>query len=226
MLNGFSTCVPSTQGLYRIPGTKRSLWLRRETAPLLLGFAAEFHRLVEPIDVRTLDDWGYACRQVRGRNVPSFHSAGIAIDLNALRHALGRRNTFTPRQATIIRALCRKYGLRWGGDYRVRADEMHVEVIINRAAALALVRRLQTPVRKPAVTPPADRVLRLTTPNMTGPDVLHVQYKLGRAGYSVLQDSRFGSGTEAQLKRFQTKRGMVADGVCGPAVWRALREVA
>lgn len=238
-LNGFSTCVPSTIGVYRIPGTRRSLAVRREIAPLLIGFAAEFHRLVEPIDVRTLDDWGYVCRRVRGRNTVSFHSGGLAIDLNALRHALGRVGTFTRRQVAIIRALCRKYGLRWGGDYRLRKDEMHFEVIISRAAALALVRRLQAPstrsrpaparpaparpapAPKPAVGPSGDRVLRQ---GMSGQDVKNVQHALAVAGYSVLQDGKFGPRTTAALKRFQARRGLGADGVVGPRTWAALRK--
>jgi len=41
---------------------------------------------------------------------------------------LGKRNTFTDEQAVKIRALAAKYGCRWGGDYKNRADEMHFEI--------------------------------------------------------------------------------------------------
>jgi hypothetical protein len=39
-------------------------------------------------------------------------------------------------------ALAKKCGLRWGGNYRRRKDEMHFEVILPRPKAEALARRL------------------------------------------------------------------------------------
>jgi hypothetical protein len=35
---------------YPVPGTKRTLRCAEAVAPLLIGFAAEFHALIEPID--------------------------------------------------------------------------------------------------------------------------------------------------------------------------------
>jgi hypothetical protein len=42
----------------------------------------------------------------------------------------------------MLRALVRKYGLRWGGDYSGRKDEMHFEVNINAVKATALIKKL------------------------------------------------------------------------------------
>lgn len=151
-INGFSTCQPSTIGTYRIPGTTRVITARKEIAPLLLGYAMEFHRLVEPID-GFLDDWGYVCKAIPGYQVMSFHAAGLAFDLNATKHPQGRHGTFSARQAGVIRALCQKYGLRWGGDYHTLVDEMHAEVILPRPAALALVARLQNTLYVPPTDP-------------------------------------------------------------------------
>jgi len=39
-----------------------------KVAPLLVGFAAEFHKLIEPIDQGALDDWGYCFRMVTRYN--------------------------------------------------------------------------------------------------------------------------------------------------------------
>lgn len=126
---------------YKVPGCDVLLPVRSEVAPLLIGLARDFSRLVEPL--RPGECWGYAHRPVRGGKAPSFHSAGIAIDLNAPAHPLGERGTFSPQQAATCRALARKYGFRWGGDYRRRADEMHFEIIVSRDKALDLVHRLQ-----------------------------------------------------------------------------------
>ena len=191
-INGFSTCNPSVLGIYKVPGTRRSLQVRREIAPLLVGFAAEFHRLVEPIDGK-LDDWGYACRKVRFRNTVSFHSAGLAIDLNAVRHPLGTTGTFSAKQASIIRALCRKYGLRWGGDYRGRKDFMHVEVILPRGAALALVKRLQTHT---ATSSAGKAALKLATKPVTG---LSGAFPLHAGAFGIM--GRDWSGNENAVSR-------------------------
>lgn len=129
---------------YLVPGTERKLRCASAVAPLLIGFAAEFHSLIEPIDDNGLDDWGYAYRDVRG--VPgklSNHSSGTAIDLNATAHQLGKVGTFEATKVPMLRALCKKYGLTWGGDYKGRKDEMHFEISIDAVKAAALITKLQ-----------------------------------------------------------------------------------
>lgn len=129
----------------RVPGTDLKLRVAKPVAPLLIGFAAEFHKLVEPIDEgKTLDDWGYCYRKVRGSNtVVSNHSSGTAIDLNATEHPLAAIGTFNDDQVRVINRLCRKYGLRWGGNYRNRKDEMHFEIALNAVQVETLIRGLE-----------------------------------------------------------------------------------
>ena len=128
---------------FAVPGTKIKLRCAEKVAPLLVTFAAEFHAHIEPIDEGALDDWGYCFRNVRGATDKlSNHSSGTAIDLNATKHPLGHAGTFTPMQTVMIQALCKKYGLRWGGDYKNRKDEMHFEVSVNEAQCAALIEKL------------------------------------------------------------------------------------
>jgi hypothetical protein len=128
---------------YQVPGAKTKLACAEGAAPLLIGFAAEFHKLIEPIDEGTLDDWGYCFRMVRGTTDKlSNHSSGTAIDLNAPKHALGKVGTFPAEKVPMIRALATKYGLKWGGDYVTRKDEMHFELNLNPAKAAALIVKL------------------------------------------------------------------------------------
>jgi hypothetical protein len=128
---------------YLVPGTKRKLACAELAAPLLIGFCAEFHKLIEPIDEGALDDWGYAFRMVRGSTDKlSNHSSGTAIDLNAPAHPLGKVGTFPPEKVPMIRALSAKYGLKWGGDYVNRKDEMHWEINLTPAKAAALIHKL------------------------------------------------------------------------------------
>ena len=125
---------------YPVRGTDRKLRCAESVGPLLAAFASEFHELIEPIDEGTFDDWGYAYRMVRGTTDKlSNHSSGTAIDLNATRHALGKVGTFPAEKVPMIRALAKKYGLKWGGDYVNRKDEMHFEVEVSAAKAKALI---------------------------------------------------------------------------------------
>jgi len=128
---------------YPIPGTGIKIRCAEKVAPLLVALCTDFHKLVEPIDEGTLDSWGYAFRPIRGQTETlSNHSSGTAVDLKANAHPLGKRETFTIEQETTVRQIAAKYGCRWGGDYKNRADEMHFEIEISPAKAKALISSL------------------------------------------------------------------------------------
>ena len=128
---------------FLVPGTKIKLACAKSVAPLLVGFAAEFHELIEPIDEGNLDDWGYCFRMVRSSpDKLSNHSSGTAIDLNATKHRLGRIGTFPSEKIPMLRALVKKYSLTWGGDYRVRVDEMQFEVAIPPSKVEAAIAKI------------------------------------------------------------------------------------
>jgi spore germination cell wall hydrolase CwlJ-like protein len=52
--------------------------------------------------------------------------------------------------------------------------------------------------------------------------VKRVQYMLNKLGYDVKADGYFGEGTKDELKKFQEKKGLEADGVAGPSTVKAL----
>lgn len=129
---------------FAIKGSKTKIACAEAVAPLLVGFLEEFHQLIEPIDEGTLDDWGYAFRMIRGsEDRLSNHSSGTAIDVNATQHPLGKIGTFPSEKVPMIRALAKKYGLKWGGDYSGRKDEMHFEVILTPAKVAERIKKLK-----------------------------------------------------------------------------------
>lgn len=114
---------------YAIPlqsGRPLSLRLRREVAPALVAMIQWWDQNVEPVNPSDTGSFSY--RPIRGYTTLSNHASGTAVDINGSRHALGLRGTVSPSQAAAIRAKAASLGLRWGGTYRTRADEMHVEV--------------------------------------------------------------------------------------------------
>lgn len=128
---------------YPVAGTKLKLRVAKKVAPILINFVAEFNELVEKLDGKQLDDWGYCYRQVRGStDMLSNHASGTAIDLNANKHPLGAAGTFQPKQVNAILELCDKYHIKWGGTYRNRKDEMHFEIVEGPKAIKATIERL------------------------------------------------------------------------------------
>ena len=144
--NGYAASKdPNEIGIksYPVKGTTLKLKCADKVGPLLAAFAGEFHALIEPIDAGSLDDWGYCYRMVRGSTDKlSNHSSGTAIDLNSTKHPLGKIGTFPAEKVPMIRALAKKYGLKWGGDYKERKDEMHFEIEVTPAKAKALISSL------------------------------------------------------------------------------------
>jgi hypothetical protein len=114
---------------YMVEGTTRHFAITKDAAPILCAFFAEFHKLVEPIDTGTFDDWGHSYRPVRGATKLSNHASGTACDVNATKHGLGLIHTFRPEQVQTIQGLIAKYSIGWGGNYKVRKDDMHFEIV-------------------------------------------------------------------------------------------------
>jgi Putative peptidoglycan binding domain len=52
--------------------------------------------------------------------------------------------------------------------------------------------------------------------------VVWAQEHLVSAGYSTAVDGDYGPSTQAAVERFQTAKGLTADGIVGPATWTAL----
>jgi len=128
---------------FSIPDTSLKIACAKDVAQILVAFCQDFHGWVEPIDQGQLDDWGYAFRMTRGSDkVLSNHSSGTAVDLNALKHPLGKSNTFTKQQTNTIQLLIVKYGLSWGGNYKRRKDEMHFEIALTQEQVIDKIKQL------------------------------------------------------------------------------------
>lgn len=133
---------------FDIPGTTRHFSCASAVAPVLIGFAADFHKQIEPIDVGTYDDWGYNFAVIPGSDKYANHASGTAIDIDATLHPWHKKGTFSPVKAVKLRLLVKKYGLRWGGDYVHSTDEMHFEINETPEQVKARVAKMKLPMPK------------------------------------------------------------------------------
>lgn len=135
---------------FKVPGTKRSLKLRKDVGPYLIAFASEYHKLIAPIDTGTYDDWAYhPPRKGNASSKISDHSGGVAIDLNATKEGSQSKSNVWwvkhPVKAARMKRLLRKYRLlEWGGNYKNFYDPMHFTFRKNDVPAIkAEMKRLK-----------------------------------------------------------------------------------
>ena len=176
-----------------IPGSSVRVTVRDGAAgDVLLYVASQVDQRVEDIDNArgALDDWGYAERPIRGGRALSNHASGTAIDLNATKHPLARRGTFTREQVGEIHRILDEVGhvVRWGGDYRGRADEMHFEINDTPERVAAVAARLTT------------RETDMLRRGDQGPDVEWLQDRLnvvldGKKDGRLRRDGDYGGNT-------------------------------
>jgi hypothetical protein len=143
--NGWPAFRTPVEGKFvRFTAGGRGFWAASPDVAVVLGeYARRFHAEVEPIvsagDV--MDDWSFADRLIRGSTAAvSNHGSATAIDINATKHPLGVRGTFTAAKLARMRAIKNeitddegKPVLRLGADYVSRVDAMHVEINANAA---------------------------------------------------------------------------------------------
>ena len=115
-----------------LPGTTKGFNATRKAADALEEMALWWSKNVEPI--KTI--YGHNYRKIRGGTSISNHGSGTAIDINAADHPLGASGTVSAAKRALITAKAASLGLRWGGDYSGRKDEMHFEVILPPTAEM------------------------------------------------------------------------------------------
>jgi hypothetical protein len=136
---------------FDIPGTERGIRLRKDVGPYLVAFAAEYHKVIAPIDKGTFDDWGWSpLRKGRASSHTSDHCGGVAMDLNATAEGSQGSGSLkfwaNPIKKTRLALLRKRYSLlEFGGDYSAaNRDPMHwtFDWGVNRTIVAVAMKKL------------------------------------------------------------------------------------
>jgi peptidoglycan LD-endopeptidase CwlK len=157
----------------------------------------------------------------------SYHNFGLAFDF-AILNPDGSVNWTVDSKWKRVGAIGKSLGLEWGGDWKDFKDYPHFQYTFG--LSLADLRAGKRPSIKPtatvaskketkqqvasAIVPYPGKPLKLGS---KGKDVERIQRAL-----KVKADGIFGKQTEAAVKAYQKRKGLVADGIVGPQTWNML----
>jgi len=206
---------------YFVGDSGARLTVHPDLAPILIGFAADFHESVETLD------------PIQCYGAP----AGGGVYLNYRLHST--EATYSTRQILTIGRLMDKWSLSgrslmwWGtAENPPRRAYFGIDVMrqpVWEQAITLLQQPLPDGMRPfpviPYAGPVGSRTLRLRMPRMRGEDVAFLRQALHAAGDVSMGGSgdTFGPDTEWAVQKFQAARGLLAaDGVVGPQTWAAL----
>ena len=144
-------------------------------------------------------------RMIAGTNVPSNHAWPTAMDINPKQNPMRYDNVLVTDIPTRVVDIFKRYGFRWGGNYRTVKDAMHFEY-------------LGEPVKEYV----GRRILSLKSPIMAGNDVKEAQSLLFYYGYDVDIDGKFGEHSDACARSFQSSKMLSSDGIIGTVTWTEL----
>ena len=144
-------------------------------------------------------------RMIAGTNIPSNHAWPTAIDINPKQNPMRYDNILVTDIPYRIVEIFKRYGFRWGGEYKSVKDAMHFEY-------------LGEPVKEYS----GKRVLSLKSPMMTGSDVKEAQSLLFYYGYDLDIDGVFGEHSDACTRSFQASKMLTNDGIVGTVTWTEL----
>ena len=114
---------------------------------------------------------------------------------------------------------------RFQADYELEVDGIAGNVTLAKLqeikSQIVVAETATTSINEAATLPSS---LKLLSPNLKGERVRQLQADLDQLGINVEVDGVFGKGTETAVKKFQTRYGLLSDGVAGPATLSKLEE--
>jgi hypothetical protein len=225
---GWPVGNPSVIVPYSYKGIPFPAGVHRATVPL---WNALLDGLTGPLGVQLMNPgcWGYNDRSITGGGSPSFHAAGLALDVNAPSnpyYASGGNHPHTIPDAA--NALARSLGMEWGGGWTSPVDYMHFEIHLTPAQVQIVAGRLgSTPAQGGDVQLPTIHEGDGIKGAAGGRGTYHwavesAQALLnirGLATPALVVDGQFGPKTTASVKALQTRWKLPVTGIIDDQTW-------
>jgi hypothetical protein len=115
-------------------------------------------------------------------------------------------------------------GGAWGGHTGCPGDlrKNRRQAILTQAQGSAPAPKPPTPAPKPpAGVPPLHVDYFGRSHNSTVPDVRTYQQQMKNRGWAISVDQQFGPQSEQVTRSYQSEKGLVSDGLVGPATWNS-----
>lgn len=223
--NGYKANDSSLIASYTVGKAKVKIALRKgDVSVVLLHYLNWYDANIEPL--RQKDTGGYNPRKIEGSETLSNHASGTAGDHRWQDHPLGKANTFSAAEQKKIRTQLKFYEgvLRWGGDYKGRKDDMHVEINKGSSEVARIAKKCKNDTlnagKKPS-NPVKYEDMKLEVDGILGArSIGKWQHEMGATTSTKLTPTFIKS-----LQTFLTRvdHRLKVDGVIGPITVRALQ---
>lgn len=174
--------------------------------------------------IRTEEKQRYYVASGKSKTMKSYHLVGQALDFVPIVAGKTDWNGYDRPEIKKAIAKAKQLGFEWGGDWKTFKDKPHLQynykgygtdkTLAKQVASTSVVPKTQTKQQDSAIVPYPGKPLKLGS---KGKDVERIQRAL-----KVKVDGIFGKQTEAAVKAYQKRKGLVVDGIVGPKTWNML----
>lgn len=206
---------------------KRNIENLNELAPNTKKAATEWYSwcVANGIDIliyetiRTKEKQEENVRKGVSQTMQSYHLVGQALDFVPIVNEKTDWNGYDRPDIQKAITKAKQLGFEWGGDWKGFVDKPHLQYNYKGYGTDKELERKTTVAQKQmlsaeAIVPYPGKPLKVGS---RGKDVERVQRAVG-----VTPDGIFGQQTEAAVKAYQKRKGLMVDGIVGPKTWNMM----
>jgi peptidoglycan LD-endopeptidase CwlK len=174
--------------------------------------------------IRTVEQQRENVKKGVSQTMKSYHLVGQALDFVPIVNGKADWNGYGRPEIQRAIAKAKQLGFEWGGDWTTFKDKPHLQYNYKGYGTdkeleckTAVQKQVKQRPSAEAIVPYPGKPLKVGS---RGKDVERIQRALGFKESDV--DGIFGKQTEAAVKAYQKRKGLVADGIVGPKTWNML----
>ena len=173
--------------------------------------------------IRTEETQRYYVSSGKSQTMRSYHLVGQALDFVPVVNGKTDWNGYDRPEIQKAIAKAKQLGFEWGGDWKGFVDKPHLQYNYkgygtDKESKNKTISKpgssVKEQVKSEAIVPYPGKPLKVGS---KGKDVERIQRAL-----KIKVDGVFGKQTEAAVKAYQKRKGLVVDGIVGSQTWNML----